>query len=32
MFTPGNILHGLFQFKNGPKDKYVIVLHKDENY
>lgn len=32
MFTPGNILHGLFQLKNGPKNKYAIVLHKDESH
>lgn len=32
MFTPGNILYGLFQFKDKSKDKYVIVLHKDENH
>jgi hypothetical protein len=31
MFTPGNILHGLFQLKDIQKYKYVIILYKDDN-
>jgi hypothetical protein len=29
MFTPGSILHGLFDLKIERKNKYAIILHND---